>query len=534
MKREGLLEQVLPHAGGAANVRRAEAKAGTLLLTVKDRSLVDLPTLQGLPGVKNAALDRARLTLAVPGLEADENKEETKMATPKKFQELIEKFPTLVGGKENITYFAHCVTRLRVSVADKSRVDTAALGALPGMVATQWVGDQIQLIIGNEVGTVYQALCKQYGLEEEAAIAENLDAPKKRDWSPKGILSMFTETLSSIISPFIPAIVGCGLLQGLLYSVQLVGWLDATSDSYNFFYACANTAFYFLPVLCAYAAGRRFGCNPYLAATLGAFLIHPTIVGLAGTTIHLFGVLPITISDYSSSLIPAILCVYFMSWVEKGLHKIVPSMIDIIVTPLVSLLISAVVGMLVLAPLGGFIGNFIAGGLVWMYTKFGMLGGAFMAAVYPFVLSTGMQVAYSPFIANNLATLGYDFLYPTTACSNAAMGIAAIYVYFRAKNTETKALGLSTGVTGLIGVTEPVLFGIVLKYQKVLWAVMLGGAVGGAIMGAFTVQYMSFGFVPFGTIILAFGPTFGFYMLGICVSMVVTVAALYLMKFEAD
>lgn len=438
-----------------------------------------------------------------------------------------------VGGKANISYLTHCVTRLRFNVKDRALANLDDLNNISGVLGTQWAGDQLQVIIGQTVADAYDAICKKTGLEKQAAIDEQLDDIKPaRDWSLKGILNLFLETISSIIAPFIPAIVGCGLTQGLLYSAQMFGWIDGTSATYNFFYTCANTAFYFLPILCAFSAGKRFGCNPYLAATLGALLIHPTIVGMAGQTIQVFGLIPITFSNYSSSLIPAILCVYFMSWVEKGLKKIVPSMIDIIVTPLFSLLIAAVVGFTVLAPLGGFLGEFVANGMMWLYDKFGLVGGAIISAVYPFILATGMQVSFSPFTVINLSTLGYDYIYPMTAASNAAMGACALYVYFKAKNKNVKAMGLSTGITGLIGVTEPVLFGLVLKYKKVLWAVMIGGAVGGAIMGLFTVEYYSFGFVPFGTIMLAFGPTFVYYMAGVIAAMVVSVAALHLMKFE--
>lgn len=451
----------------------------------------------------------------------------------KNYDELAKQVVALVGTAENISYCTHCVTRLRFELKDHSRVNLEELQNIPGVLGTQWSGDQLQVIIGQTVADAYDAICKQTGLEKRAAVDEQLDDIKPaRDWSPKGILNMFLETISSVIAPFIPAIVGCGLTQGLLYSAQMFGWIDATSDTYNFLYTCANTAFYFLPILCAFSAGKRFGCNPYLAATLGAFLIHPTVVGLAGQTIQLFGLIPITFSNYSSSLIPAILCVYFMSWVEKGLKKIVPSMIDIIVTPLLSLVIASVVGFTILAPLGGFAGNFVANGMMWLYDKFGMVGGAIISAVYPFILATGMQVAFSPFTVINLSTLGYDYIYPMTAASNAAMGACALYVYFKAKNKNVKALGLSTGITGLIGVTEPVLFGLVLKYKKVLWAVMIGGAVGGAIMGLFTVEYYSFGFVPFGTIMLAFGPTFVYYMAGVIAAMAVSVLALHLMKFE--
>lgn len=451
----------------------------------------------------------------------------------KNYEALADSVIELVGGTKNVSYFTHCVTRLRFNLKDRALANLDELKDISGVLGVQWSGDQLQVIIGQGVADAYDAICQKTGLAKQTAVDEQLDNIKPtRNWSPKGIVNLFLETLSSILAPFIPAIVGCGLMQGLLYSLQSFGWIDSTTTTYTFLYTCANTAFYFMPILCAFAAGKRFGCNPYLAATLGALLIHPTIVGLAGQSIQLFGLIPITFSDYSSSVIPAILCVYFMSWVEKGLKKIVPGMIDIIVTPFASLLIAAIVGFTVLAPLGGFLGKFVANGLVWLYSVLGPVGGAAISAVYPFILATGMQVATTPLIAMNLSTLGYDFIYPTIAASNAAMAACALYVYFKAKKENVKALGLSTGVTALIGVTEPVLFGIVLKYKKVLRAVMIGGAAGGAIMGLFIVQYLSFGFVPFGTIVLAFGPTFVYYMLGVIVAMVTAVLVLHLSKFE--
>lgn len=185
-----------------------------------------------------------------------------------------------------------------------------------------------------------------------------------------------------------------------------------------------------------------------------------------------------------------------------------------------------------MAPIGGWIGTFISDGMLWLYTTLGPIGGAVIGAVYPFQLMTGMQVANTPIIAQNLATLGYDFIYPCIACSNAAMAMCALVVFFKAKKEDVKSLGLSTGVTALIGVTEPVLFGLILRYKKALWSTIIGGAVGGAIMGMFVVKYLSFGFVPFGTIILAFTDTFAFYMLGVLVSMAVAAVMMFVLKWE--
>lgn len=450
----------------------------------------------------------------------------------KKFDKLSENFLTLVGGKENISYFTHCVTRLRVTVKDKSRVNKDDVEKMSGVIGTQWAGEQFQIIIGNEVGDVYKAICDKYDLKEESAIDENLDAPK--NIGVKGLFSRLLETISSILAPVIPAIVACGLLQGLLYSFQSFGWIDPSSETYQFFFSCSTAAFTFLPVLVAYSAGKRFKTNQVLAATTAAIIMLPSLAAMSGTSIKLFGIIPITYASYSSTVIPAIIITYFQSFIEKGCKRIVPKMIDIIVTPLVTVMVSAVVGWALLAPIGGWVGTFIANGVLWLYTTLGPVGGAICGAIYPFMLMTGMQVAMSPITVQNLATLGYDFIYPCTAASNAAMSICAIYIFLKSKNNDIKELGLSTGITGLIGVTEPVFFGVIAKYKKALIASMIGGAAGGAVMGMFTVQYLSFGFVPFGTIVLAMTETFPYYMIGVCLAIVVAFVMMRVLNWKDE
>lgn len=454
----------------------------------------------------------------------------------KKYDELANRVIDLVGGKDNISFFTHCVTRLRFNLKDRGLANKGELDGLSGVIGTQWSGDQLQIIVGQQVGEVYAAICDRSGLAREDAIDENLDSnlTGKRDFSPRHMFDLFFDTLSGIFAPFIPAIVSCGLLQGVLYSIQTFGWISADSVEYNFFYTCANTAFYFMPVLIAFSAGKRFKCNPYVAAALGAVLIHPTFTGMSGETIELFGVIPITFANYSSTVVPAILTVYVASWIERACKKVVPAMLDIIVTPFVTFLVAAIIGFSLLAPAGNFLGTFVAEGILWLYTSLGPVGGAICAAVYPFMLATGMQVAMSPITVQNLATLGYDFIYPCTAASNAAMAACALYIIFTAKNKNIKSIGSSTGVTALIGVTEPVFFGLIAKYRKAMIATIIGGAAGGVVMGLFTVQYLSFGFVPFGTLPLAMTETFPYYMIGVCLSMVVAVISMRVLNFTDE
>lgn len=449
----------------------------------------------------------------------------------KNYEEMAKQILEKVGGVQNISQFTHCVTRLRFNVRDKSIVEEE-LSNVKGILGTQWSGEQFQIIIGGEVEDVYKTLCKIGNLKEEAGINENLDAVKPK-LTLKTAVPIMLDTLTSILASIIPAIVACGLLQGLLYSAQSFGWIDPNGETYVFFFNCAQAAFYFLPVLIGYSAAKRFSCSPVLAATTSAILMLPAFSAMTGTSIKLFGLIPITYAGYSSTVVPAILTVYFQSHVERICKKFVPKMIDIIVTPLVTVMLSAIVGWALLAPLGGWIGTFVSEAILWLYNTLGLFGGAICGAIYPFMLMSGMQVAMSPIIAQNLASLGYDFLYPvTSAASNSAMAACAIYIFLKARKENIKSIGLSTGITALIGVTEPVLFGLITKYRKALIATIAGGAVGGAVMAFFKVKYLSFGFVPFGTLPLAMTDTFVYYLLGVGVSMLVAIIVLKLLKFE--
>lgn len=455
-----------------------------------------------------------------------------------------------VGGAENVRGLVHCVTRLRFELADNALANRERLGEITGVQGVVSRSGQLQLVIG-------QGIVEDYFREVSAVLAAPTDttrrtphvesprtagasstldeAPSRRRINPKRWFDALLETLSSIFAPIIPAIVGCGMIMGFLFSMQILGWINPDSEVYQLLFTFSNAAFYFLPVYLAFSCAQRFGSNPYVAAVLGAILIHPNFIALVkdGQSTVDLGLIQIVLRDYSSSIVPIILSVYFMSWVEKGLRRIVPKMIALVVVPTVSLLTSGFVALWLLAPLGGAAGDLLAQGIYDLYTQYGIIGGIALGALYPFVLSTGMQVALTPIILSNLQTAGHDFIYPVIACSNAAMAAAAVYIFVRSRDKALKQIAGSTAISGLIGVTEPVFFGIVIRFKKVLLAVMVGGGVGGAIMGAFQVTYGGFGFVPFGTIILAFGPTFALYMIGVVVSMAVTVAMLFFGGYES-
>jgi len=435
-----------------------------------------------------------------------------------------------VGGSSNIKKVVHCATRLRLELFDNSIANQSELEVIEGVQGVVFRTSQIQLIIGQ--GAVEE--CYKNVIKLISMSSKNQEEKVKKEFNIKDLLSIFLETISSIFAPIIPAIVGSGMIMGILYSLQVATWIDPTSNLFQLLNVFSNAAFYFLPMYLAFSSGKKFGCNPYVAAVLGGILIHPTFISMLGSgdTFIKLGFIQIKLMNYASSVIPIILSTYFMSKVEKIVKRVVPKMIDIIVTPTVSLLLSGIVALWIIAPLGQYAGTFIANGFLDIYHIFGFFGGILYGISYPFILATGMQVAFSPITVMNLESLGYDFLYPFSAASNAAMAAAALYIFIKTKDNDLKSVAGSTGISGLIGVTEPVLFGIVLKFKKVLVAVMVGGAIGGGIMGLFNVTYGGFGFVPFGTIILAFGPTFIYYLIGVFAAMISAVVVLHFIGYE--
>lgn len=438
-----------------------------------------------------------------------------------------------VGGAGNVSDVVHCATRLRFVLHDPALADQKKLQSLDAVKGIVSRNGQLQLIIGEgAVNKVYEQL--------EPMLPKS--GAKKTSQPPQGkkrgnLLNLFLDTVSSIFAPIIPAIVGSGLLWGISYCLTAVNLVDPTSQVYIILNTFGNVAFYFMPIIIAFSAAKRFGCNPYVAAVLGGVLLHPTFVGLvAAGTPHLsfFGI-PITLQGYGSTIIPSILIVWATSYLEKFLKKIIPNSLSLILTPTLCLIIGGVAGLAVLAPLGNFLGRFLSEGFVWLYDKTGVVGGAVYGFSHSLLVSTGMQVAFTPITTQNLATYGYDLIYPLAAAANAAQAAVCIYVYAKSKNKKTKSVAGSAGVSALIGVTEPAIFGVALRFKKMMLAACIGGALGSIVMSMFRVVYHGFGLVPLGTIVLAFGPTFIYYVIGISVAFVGALVAAHFLGFsDAD
>ena len=394
-----------------------------------------------------------------------------------------------VGGKENVSQVVHCATRLRFRLRDESLAKTEVLKSTKGVLSVINAGGQYQIVIGPDVPQVYQEIVALGGFESQAQVPED-DEPAKQ----QSKISALLEGIASIFQPIIPAITGAGLLKALMALFVVMKILDNSSQTYKLLNAFADAAFYFLPILLGASAARRFKCNQFVAMALGGILVYPAFITMvneakaAGEAIHFFG-LPVTLASYTSSVIPIILGVWFMSIVEHYVSKISPKAIKFFTVPLASLLIAGTATLVVLGPLGTWVGNLIAAFFKWLDATAGWAVPTLVGILSPLMVMTGTHYGLIPIGVNNLATTGFDTVVgPGMLASNVAQGAAGFAVAMRSKNSDTKELATSAGLTGVLGITEPILYGINLRFVYPLIGAMIGGGVGGLFLGIFGVR----------------------------------------------
>lgn len=487
MNQEQFLQQVYPYIGSQANVGRWQASGDKLYITVKDRSMVDLASVRGVPGVAAAELGRSRLSITVQ----PDSQEELYMAKKGNYDELAKKIIALVGGEANIANVTHCITRLRFNLKDESKADTEAIRSTPGVVGVTSANGQYQVIIGAEVTQVYEKVAAQlHNLEGGSA------APAKQEGS---FVSRLIDAITGIFTPILPPLTAAGMLKAVLAILVAFKLVDSASSTYQVINFMADATFYFLPILLANSAAKKLGCNPYLAMMLGGILIHPNFVSMVtasketGDAITVFG-LPIYNATYSSSVIPILLGVLLMSKVEPLANKFAPKAVRFFTAPLITMLVVGIATLCVLGPIGYVISNILASAINGLSAIAPWLAPTIIGALLPFLVMTGTHHALTPIGINNRMTIGFDtIIYPGQLASNIAQGAAALAVSFKTKNMELKELTSSTGITAVCGITEPVLYGVTMKIRTNMIAAMVGGGVGGFFMGLMNTKNYSGG-----------------------------------------
>ncbi|AIQ45980.1 PTS beta-glucoside transporter subunit IIA [Paenibacillus sp. FSL R7-0273] len=398
-----------------------------------------------------------------------------------KHQETAQQIVQSVGGVDNVNSVYHCVTRLRFELKDNSKADQAALKKLDMVMGTNISGEQFQVIIGNDVPKVYDEMVKAY-----PALKQSGEGSKKEDGKKQNVILKIFETIAGVFAPMLPAITAAGILKGLLALFVTLEWLTTGTDTYRILSAIGDGVFYFLPILIAFSAARKFGSNPFIAVGVSAALMYPDMGALlsSGNPVAFLNI-PVTAVSYASSVIPILLAVWLLSYVEKTVDRFITPSLKLLLVPLISLLIMVPVTLIAIGPLGTFIGDGLSGGINWLLNEGGLISGIVLGGAMALIIMTGMHYALVPVIISNLATLGFDKFLPLTYISNMGQAGATLGVFFRAKDKKLKSVALSTSFTALMGVTEPAMYGVNMKYKKPFIAAMIGSAAGGGFALAF-------------------------------------------------
>ena len=442
----------------------------------------------------------------------------------------------LLGGKENIASAAHCATRLRLVLVDDSKIDKTAIDRLDGVKGCFSNAGQIQIIFGTGiVNKVFVEFSKVAGITETSK-AELTDLAAQK-LNP---LQRVARLLSNIFVPIIPAIVASGLLMGLLGMVRTYGWANPDSAIFIMLDMFSSAAFIILPVLIGFTAAREFGGNPYLGATLGGILTHPALTnawGVAGgfKTMDFFG-LDVAMIGYQGTVFPVLLAVWFMSFLEKRLRKVIPNALDLILTPFLTVIITGFVALLFIGPAGRALGDGISFVLSTLIDQAGWLAGLVFGGTYSAIVITGIHHSFHAIEAGLLGNpnIGVNFLLPIWSMANVAQGGACLAVYFKTRDVKIKAIAVPSALSALLGITEAAIFGINLRFMKPFLAALVGGALGGAWVVANHVGMTAVGLTGIPGIAIVQANSVISYLIGLVIAFGAAFIISFVLKYQTD
>ena len=399
-------------------------------------------------------------------------------------QEILEK----VGGKSNVNSLTHCATRLRFVLNDNGKANAEDIKAIKGVVGVANSGGQFQVIIGSDVAKVYQPIKDIVGAGEN-----------KQESTPQRPLDKVLAIISGIFTPILPVITAAGMIKAVLSLLVVFKVVTTEDQNYQILNFIGDAGFYFLPVFLGATAAKQFKTNQYLGMLMGAILLHPTFTTMVaafkegGDAISLFSI-PFTATTYSSTVIPIILSIWFMSYVEKFADKISPKAIKFFSVPLIVALVTSVVTFSLLGPAGAIIGQWLGDFFKWLESFGGWVVPTIVGIFSPFLVMTGTHYGLVSIGINNRMTLGYDtVVQPGMLASNVSQGGAALAIAFKTKDPDKRALASSAGITAVFGITEPALYGVTLQNRAALIGTMVSGGIVGFFLGIFNARNFSGG-----------------------------------------
>lgn len=403
------------------------------------------------------------------------------------YHAIAEQILKYTGGKENLISAAHCATRLRLVIADNEKCDSAAVENVDAVKGVFFASGQMQIILGTgTVNKVYDEFIKIAGISEASKDDVKREAAKRQNPFKRLI-----KTIGDIFVPIIPAIVASGFLMGIMEALNFMvnnGYVNINTNGsiYQFAVLFSNVAYVFLPILIAFSAAKVFGANPFLGAVIGMIMIHPDLQnawtvateGVQKTQEVFFGLWRVDMVGYQGHVIPVIIAVFILSIIEKRLHKIVPPMFDLFVTPLVSVFVTGYLTLAAIGPVFVFIENGLLNGIQSLLTLPFGIGSFIMGGAYATTVVSGIHHMYTVIDIGQLAQYGLTFWLPLASAANVAQGGAAFAVALKSKNKKMKSVALPSALSACMGITEPAIFGVNLRLGKPFIAASIGGACG--------------------------------------------------------
>ena len=453
----------------------------------------------------------------------------------KKYESLAGTIVEKVGGSGNISAVRHCQTRLRFTLRDTEKADKDGIGNLDGVAQVVESGGMFQVVIGMHVAEVFEEV------EKLIPNREGQEEPDKGNGKKMSPVDYVIDFVSSVFQPIVPALSGAGMLKALMALLTVFHLVNSDSQTYYILNFFADATFAFLPILLAYTTAKRMKCNAILAMSVAGIMCHANWLALvaADEPVKFFGVIPFYLVSYTSTVIPIILVIIVQSFVEKWLDKVIPKAVNLVFVPMFTFLIMGTLALSVLGPVGDYAGEGLALVFDWLSTNASWAPAALIGGLFPVMVMFGIHHAVAPLGSMQMASLGFDSIFgPGCVCSNIAQGVAALVVGLRTKESKTRQLGLSTGVTALMGITEPVLYGLNLPKKYPLISAMIGGGLGGLYAGVTHTHRFATGSSGIPAVLLYIGDDTMSFFWNIIISLLITavstaaIAFILSLKFE--
>ncbi|WP_312121381.1 PTS transporter subunit EIIC [Kosakonia cowanii] len=441
-------------------------------------------------------------------------------------QEAITNIIRLVGGRDNIHNVWHCMTRLRFSLVDDNKVEQAEIKKVPGVLGAQLQSDQFQIVIGPQVNSWYEQLL--------AALGDAPAAPTTKEKGRKSLVSLFMDTVSGVFGPIVPAIAGAGMIKGLLAGLIALNVISAKSDTVIVIDLIASGVFYFLPFFLAVSAAKIFKTNEYLAAAVAACLMYPSLIEAAKalaahqegavSAFWLLNAIPVSVFNYSASVIPVIFSVLALSYIHRWVDSIMPEVLKTVFTPTLTLFLGALAALVVIGPIGIWLGKGLALFIEGLFSISASFAGLVVGAIRPVAILTGMHHAMTPIALQNFSDRGYDMLMPMMFMANMAIAGSTFAIWRLSKDRQEKSVSLSAAISALLGITEPALFGVLTRYKKAFIAATVASSLASAFIAFFGVRLYGYILSSIFSLPAYIGPYFIFALSGVAIALVLSFA----------